>query len=232
MLVLEYPNNFLNHFHSLDLDNNKDYENGVKEDFQKVFEERFAGKPPRKISSERMKDIALCCGGIAAIALLVGIVAIGILFGAVPVALISLCLAGYVVSAIELSITLASASIVISGIAAAVFGISGGIFYCIGKYNESADHKSKEYCIEQANQAVEKFLESKKTFGEFYKEHKNLFDAGIIKMEDMNILLRRKINKMTPNELVQLAKNGSYLFKENKNLLQDKIQQLGNIKVV
>lgn len=236
--MLVYPNNYINQSHSLSFKDNKQYEEKIKEDFKKVFAERFKEKPSRKINSDRMKEIALCSGGIALTALAVGIVAMAILFTVIPLAaIISLSLVAYVSAGIGAATSAAVVTIPVSGLAAAIFGILSGVFWGIGKYHESDDHKSKEYCIEQANKAVEEFLESKKPFEEFRKEHQNIFDAEIIKMEDIIILLNRKIANMSENEIYDLAKHdSSFLFRENLELLENRINLIrgkwANLKVV
>jgi hypothetical protein len=225
-----YPDHFLEKFSNLnDSDKDQKYSQTLKEDFNQVFEERFKDKNGPKINPERVKNVALGFGVVASVALTVAAVALAVLlFILMPAVIGSLALTGFVIPTIVLATDVAGIAIPISLAAAAVSGAVSGILYLVRKPKMDDVYNSKEYCIEQANQAISDFLTSQQPFESFYQEHKELFERDVLKVEDLNIMLRRKIKHMGSEQLKKINENSPLLFKENKELISKRMASIAS----
>lgn len=217
---------FINKFPSLNLSNKQEYEKAIKVDFNIVFEERFADKPSMKISPERIKTAAMWFGIIAITAASVAALALLIIGAVYAAPILGLFLGGVFFLSIDI--------LPIVAISAGAFGILSGLFFGIGKLTE----RSKEYHVEKANEGVETFLKRDEPFENFYTTHKELFDKNILKFDDINILLKKKISNMSDNQILFMQRDHNkyqLLSPENKTLLNTRIENISqawkNLKV-
>lgn len=235
-IPMTYPPGFLEKFDPLlNINNDAEYKENIIKKFDEVFKERFADKQVPKINPERIRKIADCIGLVALTALSIAFIAAAIyLFGSLLVAvgaIGSILLTGTVIFSTEIAMaaSILTMAIKIGVIAAGAFGALSGLFYLFTT-SKNDMYNNRQFCMEQAQKAISDFMEKNDPFDQFYDSHKELFDKGILKPEDINVLLKRKITTMNYKQvesLIGVNEKTYILFEENSKLVENRLDCIG-----